>query len=192
MIKIIDKISEIPDSDIQHQFDNLPLQIQEHVDRYKLTADRHCSIVAWDILINMLLEQGINASKLILCIGERGKPYFLDCPYNFSISHSGDCVVVAVSDRNIGVDIQHIDDKYLQVKGRVCSDAENDSIKSAEDFVRLWTLKEATVKNIGIGIATDLKQYDFSSFNSESFCVYNKKYISYPYGEYYIAVCENE
>lgn len=40
--------------------------------------------------------------------GTQGKPYFQDLPLCFSLSHSGEAVFLAVSEREIGADIQHV------------------------------------------------------------------------------------
>ena len=95
---------------------------------------------------------------------EHGKPY-ADGGQFFSVSHSGECVVIAVDDREIGIDVERLPDRdYLQIAERFYHPNELAYVRRAEDsaraFTYVWTRKEAYLKQIGIGIATDLKAFD--------------------------------
>ena len=97
---------------------------------------------------------------------EFGKPYFLKSELFFSVSHSKDIVVVTVSERQHGVDVEllrEIDDKtvravvdpfgyleYLQAD-------ENEKIKF---FFREFTEKESYVKMIGTGICERMSRIE--------------------------------
>jgi len=87
----------------------------------------------------------------------------------FSLSRSGPHWLLAVTAGHpVGVDLE--DDRPLDVGGAatfVLSAAELAHVGSAPDdtarrraFLRCWTRKEAVVKAIGVGIATDLREVD--------------------------------
>ena len=95
--------------------------------------------------------------------GENGKPYFKNYPYYFNLSHSGDYVVCAFSDREVGADIQiHRAANMEKLAGRYFSPAEADALGQAEDreafFFRLWARKEAYGKLTGRGLADALEK----------------------------------
>lgn len=92
---------------------------------------------------------------------ENGKPYFKNYPYYFSLSHSGDYVVCALSGREVGADLQiHRAADLERLAVRYFSPAEIDAFRQAGDreafFFRLWARKEAYGKLTGKGIADAL------------------------------------
>ena len=88
---------------------------------------------------------------------ERGKPYFADSPWHFSISHTPAHVFCALSTRSIGIDAEELDrriklrlaDKILSLKERQQFDAAYDKRLALLTF---WVLKEAQGKRSGEGL----------------------------------------
>ncbi len=101
---------------------------------------------------------GKEAAVSDFCIGEYGKPYFSgDESFGFSVSHSWGMVLAAVSDGNVGADIERCDrcsDRLIQ---KCCTPEEREYLEAVPDkgreFMRLWTRKEALSKLDGRGIA---------------------------------------
>lgn len=99
--------------------------------------------------------------ELVLDYGEKGKPYLREYPFYFNLSHSGEYVVCAVSDQEIGADIQQcVSVNAERLAGRFFSEEECRGLSSYETeeekrqfFFRLWARKEAYGKLIGEGIA---------------------------------------
>lgn len=99
--------------------------------------------------------------ELVLDYGKKGKPYLREYPFYFNLSHSGEYVVCAVSDQEIGADIQQCVSVNVQrLAGRFFSAEECRALASCETeeemrqfFFRLWVRKEAYGKLIGEGIA---------------------------------------
>ena len=91
---------------------------------------------------------------------EAGKPYFAELPIRFSLSHSGDRVILAVSDREIGADIERILPRSLAAAKRFFTKEEQAYLQEAEDacarFYEIWTKKEAYGKWLGGGMADAL------------------------------------
>lgn len=89
----------------------------------------------------------------------QGKPYFPENPaFQFSISHSDDWAVLAVSDVPLGVDLERLGAAKPQVVRRYFHPAEQDfffslpEIRQTDAFYALWVLKESAVKALGTGM----------------------------------------
>lgn len=91
--------------------------------------------------------------------GRLGKPYFKNLPCHFSLSHSGEYVFCAVSDEEIGADIQmcktlknhHLEKRYFTEREQQLLVGEKGEERQKK-FYRLWTKKEAYGKLTGDGI----------------------------------------
>ena len=102
-----------------------------------------------------------------------GKPFGEDV--FFSFSHSGDIALCAVSDKEIGADIEKIRDVNPDIAKRFC-DSEYNYIKSSADskdaFFEIWTKKESFLKAEGFGISGGLKS--FCVLLKDGFFMYDK------------------
>ena len=98
--------------------------------------------------------------------GPHGKPEIVDFPMYFSLSHSGDYVLCAVSDREVGADIQKLQAAdFSKLASRFFTEAEYQALEKCVDeaerqklFFRLWTKKEAYGKLTGQGVAAILNR----------------------------------
>ncbi len=124
--------------------------------------------------------------------GKFGKPEAANGMY-FNLSHSGEYVLFALSDSEIGCDIEKIKAVAVERLGRIVfCDSEMSSIKSADDklknFFRLWTRKESLLKCIGEGFHRQSKSVDISGDTfTENGITYH--FASREYGMYIISVC---
>ena len=127
----------------------------------------------------------------------KGKPYLTNdfgtnrLNLDFNISHQGSYAILAGyvenktenSDANvkIGVDLMKIEysggkplNEFFRLMTRNFSDSEwkyinsfNSNYCKLEAFMRHWCLKESYVKNVGVGIAMDLKKISFDVKTTE-------------------------
>lgn len=96
--------------------------------------------------------------------GRNGKPYFQDYPFYFNLSHSGEYVFCAISDREVGVDIQQFRPvDVVRLTRRFFTEEEQRALERCLDregqrklFYRLWTRKEAYGKLTGEGIVASM------------------------------------
>jgi len=114
--------------------------------------------------IHQLLQKITDPIPLELTYGSSGKPYFKEYPIYFNLSHSGEYVVCAVSDREIGVDIQeHKGGDTERIAKRYFSGGEIRALDTCEEgqrtklFFDLWAAKEAYGKYTGGGITESLE-----------------------------------
>ena len=99
--------------------------------------------------------------------GEHGKPFFEHGKF-FSISHSIRYSVLAVSDNEIGVDIEMKSSPKNSVAERCFTEEEQQYAKmSTENFFRIWTAKEALLKLLGTGFSYSPKGFSVLPFESE-------------------------
>ena len=94
---------------------------------------------------------------------DHGKPFFegRDDLF-FNISHCKSAVAVAIDDEEVGVDIEEISrykeslESYVLNGEEIPRCARNDRGR-AEEFIKIWTQKEAVFKLLGTGITHDIK-----------------------------------
>lgn len=89
---------------------------------------------------------------------EFGKPYIENNPVYFSIAHTDGLVCCAVSTSECGIDCEKIAprDKIKEMSERYFTENEIKVIEksgySYEEFLRIWTCKEAIGKRLGCGL----------------------------------------
>ncbi len=99
--------------------------------------------------------------------GPQGKPYLIDYPgIYFSLSHSGNMAVLAISDREVGIDVQERRGYQEKVVKRFYHESEiavieaiSDSAEKVNCFYQMWTAKEAYIKFTGKGMGQDLRSF---------------------------------
>ena len=103
---------------------------------------------------------GLNPATLRFVRNEHGKPRLAGNEVAFSLSHSGDQIVIALSLTKVGVDVERIrtDVFTWRLAREVLSAEENNWLQAQGDvapiaFFRLWTLKEAFLKADGRGLS---------------------------------------
>jgi len=100
-------------------------------------------------------------------IGERGKPYFEGSDLHFSISHTKRHAFCTLAQVPVGIDAEEMDRKIdLRLADKILSPDEKRRFYEASDqrlaLLRLWVLKEASVKRTGEGLRGYPNHTDFS------------------------------
>ncbi len=92
-----------------------------------------------------------------------GKPVLKERPdIHFSLSHCKKGVLCVIDDQPVGCDIESVERNVSQsLINYCCNDKEQAEIMNAdypeEEFIKLWTRKEAIIKLSGEGITSNLK-----------------------------------
>ena len=114
------------------------------------------SLGAERLLMAALQDLGLPAGEPLATCGEAGKPALQDGP-EFSLSHSGERVLCALSDQTVGADLQQLKPYNPALARRFFSKAETAWLEELRErdqaFSLLWSLKESYVKLLGSGIA---------------------------------------
>lgn len=114
----------------------------------------------------LVAETGLKNHEIHISRDSLGKPYEENLPeFHFNWSHSKDWIACAVSRSPVGIDIQQIKAFDPQLPQRYFSPKELQYIQEApagdqkERFFELWSLKEAYLKMLGIGIRVPLNSF---------------------------------
>ena len=183
-------INKMSDELYSCEMDNINLLRKKEILKKADINDRKRSL-AGDILVKKYLSKmyGIPKEKIEIKKGKHGKPYVLNLPAHFNISHSGSYVVVAISDRPIGIDIEIIKDFSAILAKKLFNEDELKYISGTEtsrkkflmqkSFYEIWTAKEAYLKYLGDGISGGVNSLSFKLEGSK--LTPNKKDISLVY-----------
>lgn len=154
-------------------FEKMNMQRRNKVLRCKNEMDKCRSLLAGYLLRMALEKEGYAYDDLSFSKSENGKPLLESQPaVFFSLSHSGEYAVCAISDREIGVDIesrqkrlfeedkenmlQAVVEKSLSKKEKSiyfqCEPSEQPAL-----FLQYWTRKESYSKALGKGLGFDFK-----------------------------------
>jgi 4'-phosphopantetheinyl transferase len=153
----------------------LCLTEMEKAARFRREADRQSSIAARGALRILLSGyMGIPAADIEFSYSENGKPHVQDSDINFSVSHSGEWVVLAIGkNRNVGVDVEMIRRgmDVMAIASRYFTPEECSLIENASDmhavFFRLWARKEAYVKAAGSALFRELSSFSVPNGDGE-------------------------
>lgn len=171
---------------IDKWYDMMPQSRQQRADRFKCEPDRRRCILAYALLVTAVREVYNDHQQLIgpsaegsitsgtFDISETadGKPYLTNIPICFNISHSKERVAVAVSASDVGCDVECKSSDPLRIAKRFFDKTEysfllgiDDEAERAQEFTRLWTLKESIVKCCGEGIRHPLGDFSLLDDN---------------------------
>lgn len=167
-------VNLIASADIESLKSVLNEQEQERVERYVFAHDRHLHLCARGMQ-KTILAAYVNASAASLQFerSDGGKPRLANgtgkSALYFNISHAKDKIALAVSRKlDVGVDIEVIQDRqhdHQQIAQRFFSEQEATALQqlASEDqrqaFYKAWTVKEAVLKCLGVGLAMELNAF---------------------------------
>ena len=102
-----------------------------------------------------------------ISITDRGKPYFPDSAWHFSISHTPKHAFCVLSRNNVGLDAEELDRKInLKLAEKILSPGEKSRFDAAENkekaLLTFWVLKEAAAKLSGEGLRGYPNHTDFT------------------------------
>ena len=134
-------------------------------DRFHKDIDRNRFIIYRSILkIVLAAYTKLDVKNIYLDYHENKKPYLTSHPWlHFNLSHSEDYAVIAISGKEVGIDIEYIaeDFNFTQILSDIFDYQEILNIENAIDnnqsLYTSWTRKEAISKALGKGIDDDFK-----------------------------------
>ena len=155
---------DVENLDLKKGYELVSDKRKEKIDFYRFDKDKKLSCGAYLLLQKVLDEEGI--SKPEFKVGKYGKAYI--CNHEdiyFNISHSGKMVCCAISDREIGVDVEYNDPTIdLNIAKNYFYNSEYENIMKSDnpsnEFFRYWVLKESYMKYTGLGFNLDLDSFE--------------------------------
>jgi 4'-phosphopantetheinyl transferase len=136
-------------------------------ERLRRPADRERYLLATVVLKAAVARRvGLRASEVVVdrscvrCGAPHGRPRVVGHPLEVSLSHSGDVVAVALSERGrVGIDIEVVAQRRVDSLLRfVCAPEERGLVTSDEDFTVVWARKESVLKAVGVGLRVPMRQ----------------------------------
>ena len=153
---------EIWDFDLEVALGEISEQRREQALKFKHELGKRQCVLAYMLLKKALLEEYGITENPAFDYNEHGKPSIVRYPdIFFNMSHCKEAVACVVSDHPVGIDVESYRE-YRESLVRYCmNDDEIVRIESAEhpeeEFIRLWTMKEATIKLLGTTISQGMK-----------------------------------
>ena len=133
----------------------------------KTGSNRLCGTANQELLAGYMLYKylGISSDEQLVR-NEHGKPeiaagYKNESAAFFNLAHSGPYVVLAISDRLVGVDIEHTKRMSYKVAKRIMRNEQLDRLEGFEnesdafqiELTKYWTQYEAIMKLVGTGFS---------------------------------------
>ena len=137
---------------------------RDHLTGYRSRAAAERYVVTRSLVRVVLGKRlGIEPPQLRVNRTDTGKPVVTE-GIHFNVSHSGDLILLAISEtRAVGVDVERrrAVDRVSALVERWLSDVERrefetlceNGASTSDAFLRVWSLKEARLKALGVGIA---------------------------------------
>lgn len=143
----------------------LPRWRRRRLERLRYAPAREASLGAGLLWRYVMEQHGVHPEEPIRFL-QAGKPVFAQREdLHFSLSHSGPYAMCAISDREIGADVQQVKPVHLSVARRFHFRerdwlAEQPHEEQNKAFFRIWTRKEAWVKAVSQDQLLSLNQED--------------------------------
>ena len=178
---------EIWDFDLEAALQEISEQRREQALKFKYEQGQRLCVLAYQLLKQGLREIFGITENPVFEYNEHGKPSIVGHPeIFFNLSHCKYAAVCVVSNQPVGVDVESIREYKENLVRYTMNDKEVCEIESFDNpaaaFIRLWTMKEATMKLIGTGISNDMKTIIDTSLY---------KYTTVERQWYIYTVCEN-
>ena len=151
------------------EFENfIDSRIKDKVKKHKTLIHKK-AITSAELLLNYAFYQKFKneiSYPIKTILNKSGKPLYLGKNIHFNKSHSSNYSLVAISDQEVGCDIEKTRDKNPLVK-QVLNEIEYEFYlleAEAEQkilFAKYWTAKESYIKLFGKGISPSIKQYHY-------------------------------
>lgn len=159
MIRIVcASISSADDRIYRKLYEKASVQRKLRADRYLRREDKLRCVTAAALLKK---ELGVEEEELIK--NDFGKPYIKDRnDVYFNLSHSGQYVVIAWGNTEVGVDVQQHDPSTdMEGIGRrfFALDEMQYAHRNTERFYEIWTKKESFLKYTGRGLHMELNSF---------------------------------
>ena len=153
----------VSDLDLKKSYGLLPNDRKNKVDRFRFPKDKKLSCGAYLLLKKMLSDEDVY--DLSFKYGKYEKAYLANhANIYFNISHSGEYVACGISNEEIGVDVEQIDETIdLNIaKNYFFNEEYKDIITSKNphiEFFNYWVLKESYMKYTGLGFNLNLDEF---------------------------------
>ena len=176
------------EADFQKLYLSASSERQLKTDKIRKPKDKKLSLLAEYLLNFALKEEGITDYTVLK--GEHGKPYIENENIFFNLSHSGKVCICAVSDKEVGCDVEKLGKANMKVAKRFFSPEEFKALENADEgekddlFFRIWTMKESFIKAVGTGLGMALDSFSVDTTKDAPFINYSTDNRAFQLKEY--------
>ena len=162
MIKLV--YCDVSDLDLAKTYHYLSDERKEKVNSFRFDKDKRLSAGAYLLLMKLLDEESV--SQPMFETGKYGKAYISNHEdIYFNLSHSSSLIACAISDMEVGVDVEYNDPEIdLDIAKNFFFNREYESImnseKPSDEFFKYWVLKESYMKYTGLGMNLKLDAFE--------------------------------
>lgn len=123
-----------------------------------------------------LKKMNVDFSEEDISLTDTGKPFLINTKdIYFNISHCDGWVVCAISNQEVGVDIERVGYMSDAMVKKVLNESESKLIDQ-NLFYRFWTLKESYLKWCGQGFYMDPRMVEFKIIENDVYCLTDDVY----------------
>ena len=156
---IFDDMKQCTEQEVARLLPLVSEQRRQQALGYKHLFGQFCCLKSYEMLMQLLNPSlyTLHFTPYTFLYNEYGQPRIEGGPC-FSISHCQHGIAVAVGEKPIGIDIEHIRTAKPELVARTMNEKEQAEIWAATSpdiaFTCLWTKKEAVLKMQGTGITS--------------------------------------
>ena len=163
-------ISGLSEADYRKLYAKASPERKNRADRYRRREDALRCVTA-----DALLRFALGTDAYTVEKNHDGKPFIKDRPdFFYNLSHSGQWVVIAFGESEVGVDVEQIrmDADIEAIAGRFFSSEEQqyihaESSQSRNRFFEVWAGKESYVKFLGTGLKKSMSSFSILSLEPD-------------------------
>ena len=168
MIIYYTKVTEQIELSIEDYISHISQNRIERIQKLRFLNDQNISLLSGLLLkysVSKYINFDINKLRLYFHYNSNKKPFLKNLPsIHFNLSHSGNYIVCAISNQNIGIDIEkHVLIDFNNLVNffhqKEKSEILSNHLKKEKIFYDIWTKKESFVKFIGTGLTIPLNSF---------------------------------
>lgn len=113
--------------------------------------------------VAFILKKYSGYDKVQFCRDSKGKP-MCNIPLFFSLSHTNELFFLGVSTHNVGVDAENLSrtGNFRAIIERLSQYEKQRAQNNIVEFLKMWTMREATTKYLSIPVFSSLQRLHFA------------------------------
>ena len=178
---IFDDFENLERHNLQNYVNSMPTERIKKYHQYSSNKNKLNCLASYLLLWFALKQNNIIKNPPSFKYGANNKPYIAQNKnIFFNISHTSGCIICAISDDEIGADVEKIRPINLNISRKICTPSEqklfNQSSNKSNFLLKIWTKKESYVKMKSGSIFSDYSKTDTTTL-SNIYCFNHKNFI---------------
>ncbi len=178
---IFNDFKNLDKHNLQNYVNSMPVERIKKYHQYSSNKSKLNCLASYLLLWFALKQNNIIKNPPSFTYGNNNKPYMAqNSNIFFNISHTSGCVICAISDSKIGVDVEKIRPINLNISRKICTPSEqklfNQASNKSNFLLKIWTKKESYVKMMSGSIFSDYSKID-TTMLSNIYCFNHKNFI---------------